>query len=66
MHTALGPSPGERDGAVPAGETSARVVLVLARHPYTAAFASICEHIAELILDEVRQTARTGNGVYMP
>ncbi|CBJ31220.1 conserved unknown protein [Ectocarpus siliculosus] len=52
VHTALGPPPGDRDGAVPAGETSARVVLVLARHPYTAAFASICEHIAELILSE--------------
>ena len=54
VHTALGPPPGgPGDGSVPAGEMSARVVLVLARHPYTAAFASICEHVGDLILDEV-------------
>ncbi len=53
VHTALGPPPGEGDGSVPAGETTARVVLVLARHPFTAAFASICDHVGELILSEV-------------
>lgn len=53
VHTALGPPPGEGDGSVPAGEATARVVLVLARHPFTAAFASMCDHVGELILDEV-------------
>lgn len=36
-----------------AGEMTARVVLVLARRPYTAAFAAICEHAGDLILEEV-------------
>lgn len=57
VHTALGP-PADAN-VVTAGELSARVVLVLARHPYTAAFAAICDHVGELILAEVTRV-----GVY--
>lgn len=52
VHTALGPPPDLGDSVL-AGEMTARVVLVLARRPYTAAFASICEHVGDLILEEV-------------
>ena len=41
--------------SVAAGEVTARVVMVLARRPYTAAYAAVCDHLAELILDEVRR-----------
>ncbi|CAM9507266.1 unnamed protein product, partial [Laminaria digitata] len=50
VHTALGPP--AQTSSVTAGEMSVKIVLVLARHPYTSAYASICEHIGELILEE--------------
>lgn len=64
VHTALGP-PSEAAAAAScaAGELTARVVLVLARHPYTSAFASVCEHIAELILEEVTALSVEAVGV---
>ncbi|CAM9955688.1 unnamed protein product [Scytosiphon promiscuus] len=52
VHTALGPPPADVGDSLLAGEMTARVVLVLARRPYTAAFASICEHVGDLILEE--------------
>lgn len=52
VHTALGPP---KASSTTAGETTATVVFVLARHPYTSAFAAICEHIGELIWEEVRR-----------
>lgn len=56
VHTALTvPTEAAEAASCTAGELTARIVLVLSRHPYTAAFESACAHITDLILEEVRR-----------